>query len=295
MFADKLNEKWGGEALTKSPVSQLLEGARMVKIHDDVTQAAYELAERDEEKLAKVSKFVCWPDFNTWIEFKLAGIDFGVFFHGEDGKSVTKGHCLILMDDPRRGEIQSIPVAVDLLQYHMTYQDIQQLADRKANQLGIHQRTFRSFYDAINTDDPSKNDPIALAANAAPFTKFFKKILLTMLAFLNSPKLVRKRECDMSRFNARRLKRGKYPYHPHHEVTLNIDKHVLSTTEGQGDGPERCLHFVRAHLRYLVHPRYKNVSVVLVPPHMRGNPELGIMNTSYAVVRDNSKWKETVE
>ena len=100
---------------------------------------------------------------------------------------------------------------------------------------------------------------------------------------------------DVSKLNTRRLKRGKYPYHPHHEVRLNIDKHEFQITEGQGDGPERALHFVRAHLRFLVHPRYKNVSVVLVPPHWRGNPELGIMNTRYAVERTKSKWTEPVE
>lgn len=293
VFADRLPQRFVENEFT-SALHELFRDARMVQVHDDVVEQALELAERDEEKLKNISKFVVWPDYDTWMEFRLDGKDVGIYFHGDNGQSVTRGHGLIIMDFRDGREPHFVPISVDLPKYHLSFCDTKSLAMMKADELGVDHQT-RKLFGLIEPSDTYSIDPIAEAVRMAPFTSAVKKLLLTLLAFMNSPKLIRKRECTMEKFNARRLKRGKYPYHPHHEVRLNIDKHVLNVTRGQGDGPERCLHFVRAHLRYLVHPRYKNVSVVLVPPHTRGNPALGITDASYAVDRENSKWTEQVE
>jgi len=286
MFADRLKEKLSDAHLLDS----LFEGTRMVSIHNDVVEAALGLLETaDEEKMRQVSQYTCWPDYDTWLEFTLDGCDIGLYFHGE-GKSVLSGHALFMIDYKDGEDIQFVPVVIDLQKYGMGFCDLQMWARIKAERMGIDQRT-RELFDLLEPGPAGGGDPILQQIRMAPFVNEMKPLLLTILAFMNSPKLIRTRKADVERLNARRLKRGKYPYHPHHEVRLNIDKHDFKITQGQGDGPERCLHFVRAHLRFLVHSRYKNVSVVLVPPHYRGNPELGIMNTSYAVDRQNSKRK----
>lgn len=149
---------------------------------------------------------------------------------------------------------------------------------------------MRSFQEA----NVVEKDPIAVAAGSAAVRKIFANILVAILALMNSPKLVRTEEHTLDKFNARRLKRGKYPYFPHHQVYLNVDKHALKVQKGQGDGPERALHFVRAHPRFYVHPRYKEASVVIVQPHWRGNPELGIKNPTYNVEREGSVWPDRI-
>lgn len=268
----------------------LFDDVRVVTIHDDVYKAALELIERDADKIAGIAKFTCWPDFNTWVEIPSpkGQHTVGFLFYGgigDEEKSVTVGHGLVFIGYPD-GEVMTIPVRYDMETYRLEYADHMSLVAR-----ALRKRPGGSaMLNKLNGQMRQAADPIAEYARYKAVLDSFKPLMFTLLAFLNSPKLVRIRECDKARFNARRIKRGKYPYHPHHEVRLNIDKHILSLTRGQGDGPEREQHFVRAHLRFLVHPRYKNVSVVLVAPHYRGNPELGMRNTSYAVDRANSRW-----
>lgn len=292
-LADIISE----ESRTTS-ASDFLEGATKVKIHRDVFDTALMLVDKTSpEKLAELSKFTCWPDYSTWIETEHddEGRRMGFLFYGldDDGpKSVRYGFGLLVMDEPGKDRIQ-FPVRYDLeaydIRWHMPVDNkrLHELMNMESLNPYMRQQAERIIKDT--------QDPIRQQVIHAPIISKVKPILFTLLALMNSPKLIRTREVDVERLNARRLKRGKYPYHPHHEVRLNIDKHTLNITQGQGDGPERCLHFVRAHLRFLVHPRYKNVSVVLVPPHTRGNPELGIMNTSYAVDREHSRWREKVE
>lgn len=270
----------------------LLAGCRIITVHRDVYKTACDLATRtSDKKLASLSKFTCWPDYNAWLETERdeEGRRLGFLFYGHlmKEKSITEGYGLIVMDEPGK-ETLEIPVRYDLATYDIRWnrafdqEDMTRLL--KGGLLGSRKEAMDLF--------EKQGDPFTQNLLHAPLLKLLKPILFTLLALMNSPKLIRTRPVNVDRLNARRLKQGRYPYHPHHEVRLNIDKHFLHITQGQGDGPERCLHFVRAHLRFLVHPRYKNVSVVLVPPHTRGNPELGIMNTSYVVDRENSKWVE---
>lgn len=276
----------------------IIADARKVKIHRDVFETALALvAKTSPTKLAALSKFTCWPDYQTWIETERdsEGRRMGFLFigHFKDGDSVTMGDGILVMDYPDEDKRVQIPVRYDLegydIRWHLpiSQQRLRELARMETLTPEVREQAERIIRDT--------QDPLQQQLVHAPLLSQVKPILFTLLALMNSPKLIRTREVDLQRLNARRLKRGKYPYHPHHEVRLNIDKHSFQITQGQGDGPERCLHFVRAHLRFLVHPRYKNVSVVLVPPHTRGNPELGIMRTSYAVGKEHSRWPEKVE
>ena len=281
MFADKLCEK-------DSKVRHLLTGARMVRVHTDVVDLVMSMINRDEGKIAKIAKYTCWPDHDTWLEWEAhtpdGHLNYGFLFHGDDGDSGLSGTGVFFIGQSGHPEPITIPVRYDLWNYTLHAYDINSAAQAKLATLAMNDPR-RSWLPS----GPSMVDPILLAAQCNPLLNVIKPVLFGMLAFMNTPKLIKTTPADVDRFNARRIKRGKYPYHPHHEVRLNIDKHTVQITQGQGDGPERCLHFVRAHLRFLVHPRYKNVSVVLVPPHHRGNPELGIMNTSYVVNREDSK------
>lgn len=273
--------------------TDLLGECRKVKVHRDVFDTALTLvAKTSEEKLTELSKFTCWPDYSTWIEtdYDKEGRRMGFLFYGHlnsGEKSVRYGYGLLVMQhaDKRRTQI---PVRYDLEAYDIRWH--MPVNENRLRELAMMQGLSDDLRKQASQIIEDIRDPIRQQVIHAPLIAQIKPILFTLLALMNSPKLIRTREVDVARLNARRLKQGKYPYHPHHEVMLNIDKHVMSITQGQGDGPERCLHFVRAHLRFLVHPRYKNVSVVLVPPHHRGNPELGIMNTSYAVGNTRSKW-----
>lgn len=270
----------------------LLEGCRIITVHKDVYKTACDLVARTgEKKLAELSRFTCWPDYNTWLETERdeEGRRIGFLFYGslKSEKSVTYGYGLIVLDEPGK-ETLELPVRYDLEGYDIRYHRPMERADITRLLRGAGVDTLQSAMELFER----QGDLMTQRILHAPLLNALKPILFALLALMNSPKLIRTRPINVDRLNARRLKQGRYPYHPHHEVRLNIDKHVMNITQGQGDGPERCLHFVRAHLRFLIHPRYKNVSAVLVPPHTRGNPELGIMNTSYVVDRENSKWVE---
>lgn len=298
IFADRVSEEM-------PDVRTLLEGSRIVRIHTDVADAVAELvwnepgSDRENPKIKELSKYTCWPDNDCWLEWADevpdGVINYGFLFLGDMGKSVMIGRGLLFIHSTVvhgvEGRPRVIPVRFDMENYTLMYQDHYMDAEQKALALPADS-SLRSWWERYRPLHKHDCDVITLGLKYADLLRSIKPMLFGILAFMNSPKLIRKRESDLGRLNARRIKRGKYPYHPHHEIRLNIDKHDLTITPGQGDGPERAQHFVRAHLRFLVHPRFKNVSVVLVPPHYRGNPELGMRNTSYAVDRQHSRWVE---
>lgn len=275
----------------------LLADCRKVKIHRDVMEAAATLIENTpSDRIAALSRYTVWPDYSTWIETERTECKrrLGFLFFGDAGNgetSVRYGYGLIFIEYEDGARVQ-IPVRYDMEAYKLEW-DVP-VPPARLREIAYSDRFTPQERQEARRVISELEDEMSQRLLHGPVLAAIKPALFTYLAFMNSPKLIRKREVDVRKINARRLKRGKYPFHPHHEVRLNIDKHDLKITEGLGDGPERGQHFVRAHLRFLVHPRYKNVSVALVPPHYRGNPELGMRNTSYAVDRTNSKWKEVL-
>lgn len=97
---------------------------------------------------------------------------------------------------------------------------------------------------------------------------------------------MKKTYVDQAKINRKRQGRGRYTFHPHHAVKLDIDKEIIKTVAGSGAGGSKALHMVRAHLR-LVGDRY-----VLISPHWRGDPQIGIRRTTYEAERRTSKWKD---
>lgn len=243
-----------------------------------------------EEKIAKLAKFTCWPDHQTWLEFNLAGLDVGVLFLDE-AKSVTKGYGMILMK-PRDAvddlDVSIMTISFNMGEYKIVESNIQRDFEKIMASENIPPKLKKSMCEMMAEGD--EIDPIRRVISYNKILKELRPLIFGVLAFMNSPKIIRRVESDITRLNARRLKRGKYPYYPHHVVRLNIDKHALKVTPPTGHGAERGQYFVRSHLRFLVHPRYKKVEVTIVQPHYRGNPEIAMRNTKYQVDREHSKW-----
>lgn len=286
---------------------KIIEDARRVTIHPDVMSMALTLVEQGEDKVKKVAPYVVFPDYETWIEGEIEAdeglIRWGCFFTGSDkwynkkfekDWSVESGDgFLALANHPDKMEDPDIiHVGFKLKECRLDHLNLTPMLRDIEAEAPWHLKNDPSFREALTQALAGEKDPIALATGTAPARKVFAPILVAILALMNSPKLVRTKQHTMEKFNARRIKRGKYPYFPHHEVYLNVDKHAFEVQQGQGDGPERCLHFVRAHPRFYVHPRYKEASVTIVQPHWRGNPELGIKNSRYNMGREKSVWPD---
>lgn len=74
---------------------------------------------------------------------------------------------------------------------------------------------------------------------------------------------------------------GRFPLHGFTEITLNVAPGGNMREPKQvGTSADRCLHFVRAHLRHL------GDSTTVIPWHWRGDPALGIKNSRYNVVHE---------
>lgn len=274
LLLDKIFEDAVGRG--KPGLDQVKRDVRVVRLMQDVYDTACRLVEKTAaRKLERLARFACWPDHNSWIETEADsdGRRLAFVFHGEQqGKelSTVRGIGSILLDEPGK-EMIVVPVIIDLPNNRIVLDREQIATDPAFEHIG-----------------PRRTDPLYVSTIYGPILSTLKSLMITILALMNSPKLIRVREADIQRLNARRIKRGKYPFHPHHEITIRVDKHIGQITRGLGDGPERAQHFVRAHPRFLVHPRYKNVEVVMVPPHYRGNPELGMRNTCYKVATEKS-------
>lgn len=236
----------------ESMFQKLTEGARKMVVHPDVIELAGAIV-HDEAKLKAAAPYIFFPAYDTWLEWRDERGKIGMYFHGP-GESVTDGQGIMTMQDhgdPESGVL--IP-----LQFHLPQYDVKAL--------------------------PSPTTPLATRIQFEEAAGKLKPIVYAILAMINSPKLIRTTPVDVSRINKRREALGRYSFHPHHEVRLDIDKRIIKTTAGHGDGASKCLHFVRTHLR-LVQGQY-----ILVRPHWRGDPALGIRDTHYRVDRKNSKW-----
>lgn len=111
------------------------------------------------------------------------------------------------------------------------------------------------------------------------------RAVLAMLAIINSPRLIGRKQHMLHKGLERRLANakglvGKFPLHAWTELKLSV-----SDIGKQADGTnyeahytgEKCLHFCRSHLRI------RNGKLERVTAHWRGNPALGIKRTRYKV------------
>lgn len=282
IFADKIIEQ---EPLFR----ELIQNSRKLRIHPDVKAMADALVLNDTGQIAKISKYACYPDYDTWIECDEPGGSFGALYQART--SVTEGTGSVFIQ-PRGEDLIQIPTRFDLPGYSLTWFDVRQQTRERMARTPQHLRGGAMWVEMekrLAERDPL--DPIAQATMFAPLLTAFKPQLFAILALINSPKLVTFSPVDVSRLNKHRLKRGRDPFFEHKEVRINVDLRQDQHLFGQS-GEERPQHFVRAHPRFLVHPRYKKVSVVMIPPHYRGNPAVGIIETSYRADRTHSRWNK---
>lgn len=261
IFLDKLSQHRDFGSI----MSKVAEGATVIRVHRDVANLALKLAEEDKDKLLKAGRLLFAPDYDTWLDVDLGEGNLGFYFHGTQGQSITRGDTLLFMQRHSEEDPLLIP-----------------------SHLNLQTGAFRLGYDPTS----QKRLPVPMTDHGldhfagGQFLATMTPLILAILALVNSPKVVAKVWNDNAKLNAKRVSRGKYAYHPHHAVRLNVDKKALRTTGAVGQGQSKALHMVRAHLR-LVGDRY-----VLVSPHWRGDPKVGIMRTTYEVDRNNSRWRD---
>lgn len=280
ILADRFSEFFGQSRL-------MIEPARKLVVHRDLWDMALALA-IDPKKVERVAPYTCFPDYTTWVEISSPEGNIAFLFDGEltaDEPSMTKGIGFLITEKLGEDTIGFIPLSIDVEHYRMSYLDVRTRVDPILAALSPAERMKAELEWGKRGYD---RDPVEAKAIAEPVIRVWKPVLYAVLALINSPKIVTTREVDVSRLNKSRLKKGKYPFHPHHEIRINVDTTRVHVTPPTGAGPEREQYFVRAHPMFFVHPRYKNVSVVMRRPHYRGNPELGMRNTSYAAAKKGS-------
>ena len=240
------------DAWRKSAAIVRSEGT-ILRVHQDVVDLALELVVRDREKLLAHPETFFMPNEICWFEWPMGEGDAGIFFGGDD---VRTGTGMYLMW--RYGENEEPvgwPFKMDL---------------------------ENGKIDLV-TEGTGIQDPMLAIQTFATV----KPVILAFLALINSPKMVKRIPAKVDRLNRKRLAAGKYTYHPHHTVRLNVDRKKFVVQEGHGgDGASRALHFVRAHLRL-----WKG-TYILVSPHWRGDPQVGIRSTSYEIDRQHSRWAD---
>lgn len=244
-----------GKALALSP-----SGLVPLRVHQDVVNLAYDLAARDADKLKATAEHLFMPAEDCWFEWPAGQGDMGVMFLS--GKSVQSGHGAFYAWK-HKGEEDGptmIPVTFDLA----------------AGNIAIG-------HEMLRLTGGVQGDVIVLAQQL----EILKPVIFAFLALINSPKVVHRDPARVDRLNRKRQASGRYTFHPHHVVRLNVDKKSIRVGASDGgDGASRALHFVRAHLRLW------NGSYILVQPHWRGDPQVGIVKPGYEVDRQTSVWRD---
>lgn len=245
-------------------IEKVTDGSTVMRVHRDVYKLAAKLAEEDKAKLLKAGKLLFAPDYSTWLDIDTGDGQIGFYFQGR-GESVTQGDTLLLMQKQGDEHPLLLPSALDIPSGDLS--------------LGFSPASVKRLpFKPASLDV----DPILGGRLLSTITP----LILAILALVNSPKIVKKTYIDQAKINRKREGRGRYTFHPHHAVKLDIDKEIIKTTGGIGTGASKALHMVRAHLR-LVSDRY-----VLVSPHWRGDPQIGVRRTTYEAERHNSRWQD---
>lgn len=206
-------------------VKELVEGATILRVHRDVFNLAATLVQEDADKLRRAAPALFAPDYRTWLDIDMGDGAMALYFQGQGGESVTVGEAMLIMqhrDDPTP-MLTPCHLHLPTGQLALGYSPVAQ--KKMAN---------------MQLPTP-RVDPIL--ANKALHD--LVPIILAILALVNSPKVVKKSVVDHHKLNKKRTMKGSYAYHPHHSVTLDIDKKTVRTTAGYGEGGGKALHMVR--------------------------------------------------
>lgn len=258
MLADKFNEIFRDNDVV-TMLTDLVQDAKRMTISHDVAEHCFELAIKDSHKLPDISPYAVWPATTTWLEFPYVGMQAGIYFYGNENQDVQCGDGLLILNTCDGRPPIMLAVKINLPDYSITYNN---------------QNSSESFQKRIE---------MTAAANA--IIDKLKEVIVTLLILLNSPKITVEETDDKHKINKKRTKAGKIPLFTETKVKLSVAHKLSSRANNQHSDlhGETREHYVRAHLRYLVHPKYKKASIILVSPHKRGNPAKGMNKASYVV------------
>jgi hypothetical protein len=258
-YLDKICERY--------PITRnLVEGCRVLRVHNDVIALADGIV-HDDNKLKAAAPYIFAPAERTWIEWEDERGKIAMFLDGIRG-SVQQGRGIFMSEEHSDPET------------HVMVSFTYDLAAFVMEPLAIPATMTEDNMDFVSLMSYNQVSATALLQ--------LKPIVFAILALINSPKIIRSKEIDLTRLNKKRVSMGRYTFHPHHEVRLNVDKRVITTVKGESDGASKCLHFVRTHLRFVP----TQGGYTLVHPHWRGDPALGIRDTHYYADRQNSRWAQ---
>ena len=136
---------------------------------------------------------------------------------------------------------------------------------------------YKAFFDSGETNDFQTE---SVWSDRVKET-WGQSIIFVAMAFImmNLPKVAITTECDPAKLNKARVARGKAPFLGYHAVRLNLGDVTRRDYVSSGKThAERCLHHVRAHLRFL-----KSGKIVPVAEHWRGNADRGVNLPQYEV------------
>ncbi|MGE0716893.1 MAG: hypothetical protein AB7P02_15735 [Alphaproteobacteria bacterium] len=114
---------------------------------------------------------------------------------------------------------------------------------------------------------------------ASPVKDDLPYIVFACLSIINSPKIVARREHQPHAGLTREINRAGIPYEPMpwHQILLQVRAPEDEHGPGMTFTGKRAKHFVRSHLRVRLG------RLELVSPHWRGDPELGLVRSSYRI------------
>lgn len=163
--------------------------------------------------------------------------------------------------------------------------------DLENDEKGIVVRTFEEIvscgHESVAATIILKNDDVRIVNHsgaAFPTTKSQNTVqyysissVIAFLLIINAPYGIANTSLQRHKGHVREARRNGFELLPHHIIT--IDKKAPPEGFGNGvGGSPKAFHFVRSHGR-----NYKTGKRSIVKAHWRGDPRLGIHQSSYAV------------
>ncbi|UTC28288.1 hypothetical protein GURKE_02570 [Brevundimonas phage vB_BpoS-Gurke] len=261
-----------GARVSEEQCVGMMQSQRFV-LSPQVVEACWEIANHSKGADITTSRdYLFTPAKRTWIEWTdththgVSSHRFGLYLNGTEAEGDTglyigTGTC-VYDSAAAPGAIGEVPVSYDFpgtglllseLRREMSRVYPNYLSDKRLSGLGINTEEGRLDLDRIG-----------LFLGAA-------------LALINTPRISKVIPHDLSKLNRARLKSDKPPLLTYSTVTIRPDSGWTSRSESRRKTGEMPRHHVRAHLRIT------RGRVVVVRPHLRGNPEKGVNKNDHVV------------
>lgn len=236
---------------------ELIRSAPRFRVEGSTAELLVEIAGKKD--IQESARYVFWPGEATWLEMKLPAVglncEVGLLFKSRTG-SLVEGDialcCIAGTDAKPRSSVETA-----FLDCNLKTPPFITLAKRPQPS---------PFFSHIWSED----HPDSLMSD-------LRRVIIATLCLLSSPGRYELREVDFNRLNRARARSGKWPLLAYKEVRIAIAGTPPTVTPASGHGAARALHWVRAHLRL-----YRG-KVILVSPHWRGDPQLGVKRPAYVI------------